>query len=467
MDPAPSPTHRCRTRRILPAAVAVVLVIDVAGAVGTAIYQTGAQSQQGVPRSQHTPHARALPEDAPGSSSSSGAVRRSAARSGAELRRGAAVRKVLAQRARAVRTGDREAFLATVDPSDARLRAAQGHLFDNLTRLPLAQWEYTIVPKTGSSPRHPARSSANVWTPHVKLTYRLAGFDEGAVTASRHMTVVYGQRGWRITDVRDSADPRMWDLGEIRVVRKDQAMVVGVDTPRRELRGIAREVDRAMPVVSDVWGRDWARSAVVLVPSTQQQADALSPDEESLDQITAVATVGSGPSGVPPPGSGDRIIVNPANFSHLSSLGRRVVLRHELTHVATRGFTDTDVPMWLTEGFADYVGYVGVDLPPQSVARKLSTSLRSGNLPERLPARGDFAETSGNLTRSYESAWLACKLIQQRYGEQRLVRLYRMMGSDQDASSTDVRRRSMRRVLGMTRQEFTSAWRSYVRATLG
>lgn len=464
MDPTPSHARRSRKRRGLPAAVAAVLVIDVVGAVGTAVYQTGGQGSETVRPAQREPYARALPDGAPGPSSA--AVQRARAGSGAERQRVSAVRRLLAQRARAVRTGDRQAFLATVDPGDARLRAAQQELFENLTRLPLAQWEYDLLAKAESGPSQPGRSSANVWSPRVRLTYRLAGFDEQPVTASRHITVVYGQRGWRITDLRGSGDSRIWDLGDVRVVRKDRALVVGIGAEQRKLRSLAHEVDRAIPVVSGVWGRNWSRSAVVLVPSTQQQADALSPDEESLDQITAVATVDSGPEGVPPPGSGDRIIVNPANFSDLSSLGRRVVLRHELTHVATRGSTTPDVPMWLTEGFADYVGYVGVDLPAGSIARKLSDSLRAGRLPDELPAGEDFAGTSGNLSRSYESAWLACELIRERFGEQRLVRLYRTMGSDQQGSATEVRRRSMRRVLGMTPREFTEEWRAYLRANL-
>ncbi len=365
-------------------------------------------------------------------------------------------------------TGNRKAFLSTVARGDPEFRAAQRQLFDDLSRLPLAVWDYEIVSDGSSgafdSLRSP-RSSVNVWTPHLSLRYRYAGFDQHPVSTSRYLTFARGPRGWRVTDTASGTDRRIWDLGSLDVVRTDHALVLGVDTSRGRLREIARRVDRAVPVVSRVWGTDWSREAVVLVPGSEEQAGALSPDQGSLAQIAAVATVVSGPAGVPPPGSGDRVIVNPANFSELSVLGRRVVLRHELTHVATRAFTDSTVPMWLVEGFADYVGYQGVELPARSIAPELSAAVRAGRMPRRLPTREEFSGMAQHLTRAYESAWLACELIAERYGEQRLVRLYRVMGSGR--AGGDPQRHGLRSVLGMTPDEFAAAWRSYVRARLG
>src|SRR4051812_1020484 len=52
----------------------------------------------------------------------------------------AAVAALLALQARAVRTHDKAAFLAVVDPARAAFLARQGELFDSLRRLPLTGW---------------------------------------------------------------------------------------------------------------------------------------------------------------------------------------------------------------------------------------------------------------------------------------------------------------------------------------
>lgn len=375
------------------------------------------------------------------------------------------MRDLLAQRARAIRTGDRQAFLATVAADAGDFRAEQRRLFANLHRLPLADWRYEIV--SAGSRAHPraGRSSANVWTPHLSVRYHLQDFDDEAITTKRRLTFALGPDGWRITDLADGTVRRIWDLGRIRVVHRDRILVLGIGTSASRLRSIAAQMELAVPVVSEVWGSGWSRRAVVLVPATQRQAQILSPDEGSLSQITAIATVVAGPHRVPPPGTGDRVIVNPTNFSKLSALGRRVVLRHELTHVATRPYTDSSMPMWLIEGFADYVGYQDVGLSEEAVARELGDAVRNGSPPRRLPTRADFAGTSKHLTRAYESAWLACELIAQRHGERRLVRLYRTMGSA--PQSAQDARQALRSVLGKTPEEFADAWRTYVRVTLG
>lgn len=457
MEPAQSPSRRSGQRRLLPIVVTVALTLDIAAAVGTAIYQTHARDPQ--TGTERESHARAVPGQA---RSSPDANESGAARDDGRGRR-SAVRTLLAQRARAIRTGDREAFLATVATAESGFRAEQRRLFANLKRLPLAGWRYDLVSEGSHVHERAGRSSANVWTPRLLVRYHLEGFDEAAITTKRYLTFALGPDGWRVTGVGDRTVHRIWDLGRIRVVRTDHALVLGLGTAASRLRSIAGHMELAVPVVSKVWGTDWSRRAVVLVPATQRQAQILSPDEDSLGQITAIATVVAGPHHVPPPGTGDRVIVNPTNFSKLSELGRRVVLRHELTHVATRAYTDPSMPMWLIEGFADYVGYQDVGLSKEAVARELGAAVRSGHPPTQLPTHADFAGTSTHLTRAYESAWLACELIAQRHGEPRLVRLYRVMGSDPDKG----RREVLRSVIGKTPREFTDAWRSYVRGTLG
>ncbi|GAA4188993.1 hypothetical protein [Microbispora amethystogenes] len=248
--------------------------------------------------------------------------------------------------------------------------------------------------------------------------------------------------------------PGMWTGAS--VARGEHAVVVGA--PRRLVTEIARLAGRADRTVTRVWGAHGG--AVVLVPRTEEQA-ALLAAPAVVGGLAAVAT-------------GDRVIVQPAAFARLSAIGRQVVVTHELTHVAASG--PRAVPMWLLEGFADYVGYLDSGLPVHAVAAELAADLRAGGgagadadreagtgagtgagAPlARLPEPADFA---ARPAQAYEEAWLACRYVAARFGERRLVALYRAaLREDADTA--------LRNVLGLTTAELTRLWRSSVRAEL-
>lgn len=438
--------------------MAVALVLDLLGAVGyvALLHHASGRARAVAPTSES--HARVAP-GAPLAGSPSAADGQ---------RRDAAIRALLRKRAHAVLARDRAAFLATVGTGSREFRADQERLFDNLSKLPIAEWEYELASGSWLPPRpEPPETRPGVWTAPLLLRYRLAGFDLSAVTRTRYLTFARGPDGWRVTAVDDESGRAFWDLDRLSVVRRERVLVLGSGVPRDELRGIADDVDRAVPVVTRIWGSDWPRRAVVLVPRTQAQTEALSPDHQELAQIAALATVAAGPQGVPPPGTGDRIIVNPTNFAKLSKLGRRIVLTHELTHVASRALTGPGVPMWLVEGFADYVGYQGTGIPVRSAARELATDVRAGHVPRSLPTQADFAGDAKDLSQAYEEGWLACRLVAERYGQKKLVRLYRTMGAVRQGPTEQVQERSLHSVLDTTTKAFTADWRSYLRTRLG
>jgi hypothetical protein len=155
----------------------------------------------------------------------------------------------------------------------------------------------------------------------------------------------------------------------------------------------------------------------------------------------------------------DRIVISPAGYSRLNEIGRHVVLTHELTHVATHAATAARTPTWLVEGLADYVGYKGLSVPVTSAARELRREVVRGRLPPALPGGQDFSGAAGRLPQAYEEAWLACRMVARRYGEERLIRLYHVAGT-RPASV------ALRRVLGVDAAEFTALWRGYLHREL-
>lgn len=391
-------------------------------------------------------------------------------REGALAEREAGVRALLAARSAAVRDRDREAWLATVDPAQPAFLARQAALFDALADVPLDGWEYVLDPAR-EQPADPAldrRHGPGWWAPAVTLRYRLAGYDDRPAVEQQALTLVPRDGRWLVA-ADDDFDPvgvrtarGLWDAGPVVAVSRSRVLVLGHPGDEPLLQEVARTVQAAVPRVTGVWGQDWAQRVVVLVPADPDELRRLVPGGD-LSQIAALATaeVADAPGDLP---VGDRVVVNPGTFRRLGPVGRRVVLTHEVTHVATRAATGSAVPAWLVEGLADHVGYLGAGVPLRTAARDLRAAVRRGDLPGALPADSAFDGAATDLSQAYEQAWLAVELLVQQYGVDRVVELYRAAGR---ASGPEQVAAAFVEQLGTTEQEFTQAWRASLRARLG
>lgn len=377
--------------------------------------------------------------------------------------REAGVLALLAARGAAVRDRDREAFLATVDPSATDFLARQGALFDALADVPIATWEYVLDPDR-ERPRDPAldaRRGPAWWAPAVSLRYRLAGFDDRATVEEQWLTLVPRDGRWLVAadDDFEATGARtargLWDSGPVVSVTRPGVLVLGHPGDQGLLRSLARTVEASVPRVTGVWGEDWAQRVVVLVPSGPQELQEVVGSSGDLSRIAAVAVaaVDETPGALP---VGDRVVVNPSTFLRLGTTGRRVVLTHEVTHVATRAGTGPAAPAWLVEGFADHVGYLGADVPLRVAARDLRASVRAGDLPDALPTDDAFDGAAVGLEQAYEQAWLAVSLLVEQHGQDRVVEFYRAVG--RAAGPTEVEQ-AWREHLGTTQAAFTQVWR--------
>jgi hypothetical protein len=360
-----------------------------------------------------------------------------------------AVQRVLDRRATAVLDRDRAAFVRT---------GAQGW-FTNLTAVPLADWSYRVTDlhRTGSTA-----------TADAELRYRVQGYDRAPVTVGRTLTLSLDAGGqWYVDAERPAKDAaqQLWDQGEVLTVRGARSLVLGVGRSVEELHTYADLADRAVPAVSDAWGTDWPRHVVVLVPrSLEGMAGLLGSPASSYRGIAAVTT---GETGAPAEAPADRIIVNPDAYGVLGTVGKQVVLTHETTHVATRAHTTPATPLWLSEGYADWVGYRGSGRTPVQAAPELSDAVTGGRLPAALPTDRDFGFSgdAAGLARAYEGGWMACRLIAERWGEVRLKEFYEAVGAHEKRPGAV--EDAMTRVLGTTPGEFTARWREYLREQLG
>jgi hypothetical protein len=380
----------------------------------------------------------------------------------AEDARTQAVRALLARRARAVTDRDKEAFLADLDPTQRVFRARQSHVFDNLSLLRFSGWRYELDP-SGDRPSSPAVDAARGtwWSPDVLLRYSIADYDRMPTEEQQGLTFVEREHHWYLAadaDFAKTGHPTqrdVWDTGVLRVTAGRSCLVLSHPGGAGMAALAMKECDAAVPRVTAVWGTGWLRRVVLVVPDAEAELKQLVPDVGDVSNIAAVATAellnaGSGYHPV-----GDRVILNPKNFGQLGPLGRRVVLTHEVTHVASRMATGPEQATWFVEGLADYIGFLHTELPLSLSALELRKSMRAGHIPLALPKDSDFTGGRKDLAATYEQSWLAVTLIADGYGRAAMLRLYRDIGSGTSPAVVDL---AFSRDLHTTVAAFTQRW---------
>jgi hypothetical protein len=392
--------------------------------------------------------------------------------------RAVAIGDLLERRSRALLHRDRAGWLRDLDPSATSLRRRQSALFDNLAAVPLASWQYVLHPEASRPLAASAlrRYAEPVWAPAVDLRYALRAVDTEPTLRPQVLTFVRHGGRWYLTADDDAAADGthtwrgLWDFGPVVVRHGSSSLILAHPSNAGRLAVFADTVDSAVPRVTSIWGRGWSRQVAVLIPdSTAEMAQLVGP-QFALSRIAAVAVADYADPRIGL-ARGQRVVVNPDNIERLGVLGRRVVLLHEITHVATRAVTADTMPTWLVEGFADYVGYRDSGLPVGLVAQELRAAVRRGGWRGTLPSDADFRADAPGLAVAYEEAWLACRLIADRAGEAGLVRLYRQVGTASGPATGSGRASpldaALRAVLHMSAKDFLAQWSQAVRAQLG
>jgi hypothetical protein len=322
----------------------------------------------------------------------------------------------------------------------------------------------------------------------VLATRHPAGRPADPVTAAAHPAAVTAVAGAPVTTA--TAIPRQ--LSQLKRLSVAHGVVAGHPESAPLVTEIARDVDQAVPVVRTALDTGWDGSVDVLVPADVAEFVRLAGTQgPGLRGVAALAVVplpgrattpgASGRAGAPGlsgvgagtrangagGGGWPRVLVNTDVFEGLSTTGRQVVLRHELTHVATGPLTAGDTPLWLVEGLAEAVGYADSGVSVRSAASELSAELAEGRWPSVLPADAAFAGQGSRLTVTYQQAWLACRLVMSEVGMPGLVRLYRLAADPRAGMPGPRRLRSaLATVLHVTPEEFTRRWLAYLRSQL-
>lgn len=397
----------------------------------------------------HRPQDAVLPGGGPGHSATAAGERSDA--------RGYAAAALLDQLVVRLERGTRRQVVGLAAPGDARAARELTTLRDNVRALGVTDLAMRYVTEDAAQPGQTAQPGPGAWVGDVQLRWRLRGFDTQPNTME--VPITFRDEGARASFVTarrltGTAVP-LWLLTRVSVSRTARSLVASASS--RAVHRFSRLADQAVVDVRKVLTR-WRGRLVVEVPADQTQLNqVLGSEPGAYSEIAAVTTTADRSRSA---GDPVHIFVNPRVFDPLGVHGSQIVMSHEATHVAT-GAALSSMPTWLLEGFADYVALDHVRLPVSVTASQILTQVRRKGPPSHLPGPAEFNAQNVRLGATYESAWLACRLLGERYGERRLLAFYR--AADRASSTTG----PFRTVLGTDQRELTRAWRADLRRLAG
>ncbi len=376
---------------------------------------------------------------------------------GAETRDDA-IRAVLDQREAAVRSGDREAFLATVDPGASdEFKAAQGALFDGLRTVPLARYELVLrtdeVPDLaeGLGDRYTADE---VFLPAVEAHYRLEGVDAVDALDGFFYTFLRREGRWRIvsdTDVEDLGLPsarNLWDFGPVARASSAHFTVVFAPADRQRAETLLDLAEQARERLATGFDRPLPDQILLVLPHTVDQLAEMLQSTFDLTNFVAFAAAAvdrdeNWASTAP------RVFIQDVNLARSRRSFQLETLHHEFVHVAAFPLAGPFVPAWVHEGVADWLAK-GRERPSEVAGSD-----------EVLPE--DFEFTTGGLdaiVSAYQESTSAMAFLAQAKGPDAPVDLLVEAGRDRLAPGTTDYHvdAAFRSIYGKGLAEFQADW---------
>ena len=384
---------------------------------------------------------------------------------------------VLDRHAHALLAKDEQAWTVDLDDTAASggYRAQQEAVLRNVGSVPITAWRYSLDSPVNSPDvlsAAAARLGGRVIVLHVSLHYALSGVDPQPTEKPLWITAVQRDGVFKLAGDSDAEATGghswhgPWDFGPLVVLQTANTLVLAHPAHARDLKPFSDLVGKAVAVVTSVWGTGWNPDVAVLIPDSDAEFAEVSADAANTVDIAAISIADQ----VLPDGTvlGARIVLNPSTLGRLDAAGRRLVVQHELTHIATRADTNDQMPTWLIEGFADYVGNLTSTLTVRQTAAELAAEVRRGVLPKALPTSDDFAGDAPRLSQSYEEAWLACRLIAERAGQPALVGFYKAVSQKvgQGVEPTTAVDEALRSATGLDLTQFVSLWQQRLKQLL-
>ncbi len=355
---------------------------------------------------------------------------------------------LIATREKALVDGDREAFLATVDPDAQDFARTQARWWDNVAQLPATDFALELGDE-GVMTR--VSGDGDLQLP-VDFTMRLEGFDQRAATQPLIYTFVGDEDEVLLTSDRNVQSdaytgwrPAPWDVTDIVVEQTDEVLGIFDEETAGSADVVVEAAGAALEHV-DALVPDWAGRVTVYTISDLDALDAMSlMDVSRTAGVAFPVPVHPGRRAV----AAYRIVLNPASTQ--DAFSRRVLLRHELTHVAL-GEADDHSPQWLVEGAATYVA--GSSQPVAERKRRRARDLGDARDPQLRDGR-DFYQVEPAA--SYTLAGIVCDYLATTRGPDTLWELMAAFRARKRADTDQV----LEREVGVDADQLTTdalAW---------
>ena len=366
--------------------------------------------------------------------------------------------------------------MATIAPGADDFRERQSKLFAQMAPIPLASYElraawerYADLVRASDERSYPHADEVSI--PVTEERYRIEGIDRTPAVEDMYYTFVKTKGSWYIADDTDLDDltlystRHLWDFGSIEIIQSPEFVLYSHPCEGTELCGSERLLTVAGGGL-DRLGKYWNEvppHVLILVPGDQQELERMIQATFDLENFVAFAysTVDL-TKGVEY--TGHRIMLNPPAFGGRSTSGSTSILAHELLHVATRSSSGPFVPVFVEEGFAEYVGY---DADPGSLAF-LNSEIAAGTFDAQVPEDFQFTIGSGtDIYRSYQKSESAITFFIQKWGLDRFRRFYRSLGAVKIEPGTarywlDAK---LRKAIGVGARGFEKAWADSIAGT--
>ncbi len=346
---------------------------------------------------------------------------------------------------------DRPGFRAAAGPGGGGWAA---RTFANLRALGVSRLSWRYVGTVSSGAPTSVTGTAGSGSPfsgNVELSWRPPPASAGSSRATVTVPFTFRDDGAQVGVVapQPPVGPLpLWLAGRLRVARVAGGICVTTGSAA-ELSEVRALVSRAVQQVRNVLGTRPPGVLAVLPNDTATTRLLLGSASSQIAQVAAVTSTVDASSTA---SSAVQVVLNPALFDLLRPRGEQVVVTHEVTHAVT-GATTAAMPLWVAEGFADYVALHDGSTPPRLAARQILAQVRHSGPPRALPSQGDFAAHKPGLGRAYEAAWLVFRLLGQRYGDAATAGFYERVRRGGPVAA------ALRHTFGIDPAELTASWR--------
>ncbi|WP_126641392.1 hypothetical protein [Embleya hyalina] len=395
------------------------------------------------------------------------------------------IQAIADRRTAAILAQDEPAFTVDLDPDVPDLVGGQQRLLRNLALVSFDQIGYRVE-TVQTMPAIDDRITAYV---DVSFDHRISRADTATVGEGYRWTVVRDAPGapLRITGVdgtpyegagyayaRDYPAP--WDHADLTVVRREHVVVLAGPATARGADRLADAAEEAARADIDTWadgGPSGTAPGFVIVPVADRDTfyrlygGRTGEHGEESGLTYALRTIG--PDGKGHFG-GSRIVLDTTSGWFTSPNPRRLgeLLRHEMAHALVTPLRNEvpnqDQPVWVVEGFADWLSLRGHTLLGTDELYEARTYIAGNRFTGKLPTDNELyqADTVGNAA-AYELAHLAIRRIEEIGGTQAVYGFVTAVYADPAPAAVDA---ALDRATGLPRAEFEADWAARVHALL-